>query len=1078
MASSLQLPPANPPFLPASRARAFPSPPTAHWTASPGLSEQISFTKGAGVLYAWDANDLTKPLYESDTNAKRDAGGTANRFAIPLVTNGKVYVGAEGQVDVYGLFNGVPNAAAPVISPNGGAFGASQNVQLSSATASASIYYTLDGSTPTPSSTPYTAPIPISADTTIKAIASAPGYVQSGVTTATFTFTTQTPTVTFAPAGGTYVKAQSVQLTVADANAKIYYTTDGSTPTAASNLYTGPIPITVSETINAIAIDPALLNSNIGSQSYVIQNGGSMIDFSSGFASTAGLTLNGSAVANNDTRLQLTDGGLNEAGSVFWNAPISVQAFMTTFEFQISAAQANGFTFTLQNVGPTALGGNSAGLGYQNIQKSVAVKFNFYNYNGEGSDSTGLYVNGQPPVLPTVDISPSGIVLNSSDGIQAQIDYDGTTLTLNLLDVTTNAKFTYSWKIDIPGTIGSKTAYVGFTGGSGGLSASQKILTWTYETESIPPVFTPAAGTYSATQNVTLSSATTDAVIYYTTDGTTPDGGSTKYSAPFAVSATETIEAVAISPTYGSSDIVTAAYVIQNTQPAATFAVTATAAADVTPGKSTTSTISVTPANGFTGAVTLACAVSGGPTGAVNVPTCSVTQPPAITGTQPVTATLTVNTQGTTTAGAYTAKVTGTSGTVTGSTTVAFTVTGPTVTPQFALSGAPISIASPGTNATSAITVTPSGGFTGSVQLTCAVSGGPTGATDSPNCTLVQPTAITGTQPVTATLTITTQTTTTPGTYTATISGTSGSLSETTSMPVTVNGPIATPDFALSGTAVTVASPGANGTSTITVTPSGGFTGSVALSCTVSGGPSGAVDTPACSVAQPAAVSGTGAVTSTMTITSKSTTTPGAYTATVSGAAGTVSHSAQLSITVNGIAATPSFSLSGSTITVPASGGTASSTITVTPSGGFTGTVTLTCAVTGKSPAAINPPTCSISQPPSIAGTAPVTASLTINTTVLSTALRNGNQRLLGLGGGGTIAAALLLFCLPFRRRSWRALIGMLLFAVIVAMASGCGGGIKTTSSSIGTSAGTYTVTVTGTSGTQQSTAAIDVIVQ
>jgi uncharacterized protein YceK len=54
----------------------------------------------------------------------------------------------------------------------------------------------------------------------------------------------------------------------------------------------------------------------------------------------------------------------------------------------------------------------------------------------------------------------------------------------------------------------------------------------------------------------------------------------------------------------------------------------------------------------------------------------------------------------------------------------------------------------------------------------------------------------------------------------------------------------------------------------------------------------------------------------------------------------------------------------------------------------------------------------------------------------------------------------------------------MLLFAVIVAMASGCGGGIKTTSTSIGTSAGTYAVTVTGTSGTQQSTAAIDVIVQ
>jgi len=51
--------------------------------------------------------------------------------------------------------------------------------------------------------------------------------------------------------------------------------------------------------------------------------------------------------------LQLTDGGVNEAGSVFWNKLISVQAFTTTFTFQLSEAKANGFTFTIQNVKPT-----------------------------------------------------------------------------------------------------------------------------------------------------------------------------------------------------------------------------------------------------------------------------------------------------------------------------------------------------------------------------------------------------------------------------------------------------------------------------------------------------------------------------------------------------------------------------------------------------------------------------------------------------------------------------------------------------------------------------------------------------
>ena len=52
-------------------------------------------------------------------------------------------------------------------------------------------------------------------------------------------------------------------------------------------------------------------------------------------------------------------------------------------------------TFTIQNVGPTALGGPGAGLGYVTIQKSVAIKFDLYNNAGEGPDSTGLISMGQ-----------------------------------------------------------------------------------------------------------------------------------------------------------------------------------------------------------------------------------------------------------------------------------------------------------------------------------------------------------------------------------------------------------------------------------------------------------------------------------------------------------------------------------------------------------------------------------------------------------------------------------------------------------------------------------------------------------
>jgi hypothetical protein len=936
-------------------------------------SDQFN-THGPAVLYAWDANDLTSTIYESDTNAKRDAAGAANKFSIPVVTNGKVYVAANGEVDVYGLFNGEPNAVAPVISPDGGNFASSQTVELSSATASASIYYTLDGSTPTPASTLYTAPITISSDTTVKAVASAPGYVQSGVSTATFSFNSQTPPVTASPAGGSYLTAQTVSLSVADVNARIYYTTDGSTPSSNSRLYTGPIQVGVSETLSAIAIDTALQNSDIDREIYVIQNGGTSIDFEYGFSSTAGLTLNGSTVANNDTRLQLTNGGLNQAGSVFWNAPINIQAFSTTFEFQLSAAQGNGFTFTIQNIGPTALGGNSAGLGYQGVQKSVAIKFNFYNYQNEGDDSTGIYINGQSPVLPSVDLTPSGIVLASGDSIQAQVQYDGTTLTLSLLDLVTSHKFTMSQAINIPQIVGGNTAYVGFTGGTGGLSSSQKILTWTYTTQAVPPIFSPSAGTYVIPQSVSLSSATSDAVIYYTTDGSKPSAASMRYSGPIQVAQSEAVQAIAISRTYGSSSVVSAAYVIQNIQPSGTFSLNASQTTPVTPGTVATSNITITPQNGFIGSVALSCAVSAEPSGATDLPTCSVTELTPVPGS-PVIARLTVNTQAGTTPGTYTITVTGTSGGQTAATSIQITLTSPAAAPQFTLSGSSISIPSAGGTGSSVITITPSGGFTGNVAVTCTITGQPAGTSNPPTCSISQPQPIAGTQAVSATLTVSANGAA-PGTYNVTVTGNSAGQTATTSIQVTLTPP----------------------------------------------------------------------------------------------------------------AATPQFTLNGSGISIPSAGGTGSSVITITPSGGFTGGIALSCAITGQPAGAVNPPTCSVNQPQPIAGAQAVSATLTVSTSGATTALLN---RIKGgpLGWGGGVLAALIFFCVPIPRRKWQTIVCLLLAGIIVAAAGGCGSGGSSAANSsnpskpsdptnTATTSGTYTITVTGTSGTEHATATIAVTVQ
>src|SRR5262249_31004463 len=131
------------------------------------------------------------------------------------------------------------------------------------------------------------------------------------------------------------------------------------------------------------------------------------INFGSGFAGATGLTLNGGATISG-SNLQLTDGGGTEARSAFDNTAQSIGTFSTQFTFQITPGSnptADGFTFTIQGVGPTALGPSGGGLGYgpdntggaPGIVNSVAIKFDLYSNQGEGVDSTGLYTNGAAP---------------------------------------------------------------------------------------------------------------------------------------------------------------------------------------------------------------------------------------------------------------------------------------------------------------------------------------------------------------------------------------------------------------------------------------------------------------------------------------------------------------------------------------------------------------------------------------------------------------------------------------------------------------------------------------------------------
>ncbi len=76
------------------------------------------------------------------------------------------------------------------------------------------------------------------------------------------------------------------------------------------------------------------------------------------------------------------------------------------------------------------------------------------------------------------------------------------------------------------------------------------------------PTFTPAAGSYSSAQSVTISCSTSGATIHYTTDGTTPTTSSPTYSSAITVSSTKTIKAIAVKSGMTNSDVASATYTI------------------------------------------------------------------------------------------------------------------------------------------------------------------------------------------------------------------------------------------------------------------------------------------------------------------------------------------------------------------------------------------------------------------------------------------------------------------------------------------------------------------------------------
>ena len=164
----------------------------------------------------------------------------------------------------------ISKVIAPTFSPVAGAVAAGTNVAISTATEGATIYYTIDGTEPTTSSSIYSAPITIDAAKTIKAFAVKDGYPNSDVATASYTIALPVATPAFSLAEGIYTSVQSVTISTTTDGATIYYTTDGTEPTTGSSVYSSEISVGETMTIKAIAAKEGMITSSVASATYTI----------------------------------------------------------------------------------------------------------------------------------------------------------------------------------------------------------------------------------------------------------------------------------------------------------------------------------------------------------------------------------------------------------------------------------------------------------------------------------------------------------------------------------------------------------------------------------------------------------------------------------------------------------------------------------------------------------------------------------------------------------------------------------------------------------------------------------------
>ena len=500
------------------------------------------YNSSLGVMYTYE--DETSAAARCDYVINNGFGGIigweiscdTSNFSLTNTISGKLGINSTTQV------------AAPTFSPAGGTYASAQNVTISCATAGATIRYTTDGSEPTAASTQYAGAINVSGTTTIKARAFKSGMNDSATASATYNIqSAQTVAApVFSPNGGSFSAAQNVTISCATSGATIRYTTDGSEPNSTSAMYTGQINISGNTIIKAKAFKAGMNDSAVATAAFTITGGNEGVDL----GNPSGAPATGSISHNNWDG----DGAYDITMNIWWGNNATSWTVYENDKIVFSGA--------LQGNSPNA----------QTAVYSVSGRANgTYTYridlkNRFGTTSTNtITVNvtngGTVQTVAAPAVSPAGGTYATEQNITASCATGGATIryTTDGTEPTENSAI-WSGALTI-----ANTTTIKFKAFKTGMNPSETVTAaYTIQNNqtAATPAFSPAGGTYSSAQNVTISCATAGAAIRYTTDGSTPTSSSAQYTGPIAVTGTKTIKAIAMAAGMNNSAVATATYTI------------------------------------------------------------------------------------------------------------------------------------------------------------------------------------------------------------------------------------------------------------------------------------------------------------------------------------------------------------------------------------------------------------------------------------------------------------------------------------------------------------------------------------